>query len=139
LAAQKLGFPKTARLLSRPEFLRVKEQGKGFVDGPLAASYLGRPAEPTRTPPGSPAVARVGLVVSAKVGESVVRNQVKRRLREAVRHELSGLPAVDLVLVARGSSIKASVADFRRWLVRAARRIQLELARAANPGPGITR
>jgi ribonuclease P protein component len=134
LAAQKLGFPKTARLLSRSEFLRVKEQGKGFVDGPLAASYLGRLPEPTRTPPGSPAVARVGLVVSAKVGESVVRNQVKRRLREAVRQELSGLPAVDLVLVARSSAVRATVPDFRRWLVRAARRIQADHKPAVVPG-----
>jgi len=134
LAAQKLGFPKTARLLSRPEFLRVKEQGKGFVDGPLAASYLGRRLEPTRTPPGTPAVARVGLVVSAKVGESVVRNQVKRRLREAVRHELSGLPAVDLVLVARSSAVRATVADFRGWLVRAAHRIRVDTKVAAGLG-----
>jgi len=72
-------------------------------------------------------VARVGLVVSSKVGESVVRNQVKRRLREAVRHELSALPAVDLVLVARSSSIKATVPDFRRWLGKAARRIGADL------------
>ncbi len=127
LTAQNLGFPKTARLLSRADFLRVKAQGKGFVDGPLAASYLARPAEPTRTPPGATAVARVGLVVSAKVGESVVRNQVKRRLREAVRHELSGLMAVDLVLVARSSAVKATVPQLRRWLVRAAQRIESDL------------
>jgi len=113
--------------LSRAEFLRVKSEGKGFVDGPLAASYLGRPEQPTRTPPGAPAVARVGLVVSTKVGESVVRNLVKRRLREAVRHELSILPAVDLVLVARASSVKASVQDFRRWLGRATQRISAEV------------
>ena len=122
-----LAFPKTARLLRRAEFLRVKEQGKGFVEGPLAASYLVRPLQPTRASPGNPAVARVGLVVSSKVGESVLRNQVKRRLREAVRHELSALPAVDLVLVARASSIHASVADLRRWLQRAAKRISAAL------------
>jgi ribonuclease P protein component len=71
-------------------------------------------------PPGR---ARVGITVSSKVGEAVVRNRVKRKLREAIRHELGALPAVDLVLVARASSVDASVEDFRRWLRRAARRI----------------
>ena len=127
MSAGNLSFPKSARVLSRAGFLLVKERGRGFVDGPLAASYLGRPPDPTRTTPDSPAVAWVGIVVSSKVGESVVRNRVKRRLREAVRHELSALPAVDLILVARSSAVKASVPQFRRWLQSAARRISAEL------------
>ena len=68
-------------------------------------------------------MARVGLTVSSKVGGSAVRNLVKRRLREAVRHELSALPAVDLIVVARASAVNASVGDFRAWLRRAADRM----------------
>jgi len=125
--ARPLSFPKSARLLVRADYLAVKEQGKNFADGPLAASWRPRPAVPSR--PGSPnegmpaAVARVGVTVSSKVGDAVVRNQVKRRLREAVRLELSALPAVELVLVARASSKEATVADLRAWLRRAARRM----------------
>lgn len=70
-----------------------------------------------------PAQARVGLTVSSKVGGSVLRNQVKRRLREAVRHELHLLPAIDLVLVARASSVDATVPQLRAWLRKAARRL----------------
>ena len=117
-----LGFPKSARLLRRAEFLAVQQKGKGFAEGPLAASWTGR--EPRSTRPGMrPAVARVGLTVSSKVGGSAVRNLVKRRLREAVRQELSSLPAMDLVLVARASAVNASVGDFRAWLRRAADRM----------------
>jgi ribonuclease P protein component len=58
----------------------------------------------------------------------VTRNRIKRRLRQAVRLELAGLPAVDLVLVARPSSIHATVEDFRGWLRRAAIRIAKESA-----------
>lgn len=117
-----LGFPKSARLLRRAEFLAVQQKGRGFAEGPLAASWSPREAEPTR-PGMRPAVARVGLTVSGKVGGSAVRNLVKRRLREAVRHELSSLPAVDVVIVARASAVDASVGDFRAWLRRAADRM----------------
>ena len=72
------------------------------------------------------AVARVGFAVSAKVGDSVVRNRIKRRLREAVRHELASLPAVDLVLVARGSARAATVEQLRAWLRRAGDRMRNE-------------
>ena len=117
------GFPKSARLLDRAAFLSVQQKGKSFADGPLAASFLARQPLPSRG--GSqPAVARVGVTVSSKVGGSVVRNRVKRRLREAVRSELSGLPAVDLVIVARASAVQGTVAEFRAWLKRAAARMQ---------------
>ena len=121
-----LGFPKSARLLKRAEFLRVREQGKSFTDGPLAASF--RPREGAVSRPAGEgmraAVARVGLTVSSKVGGATVRNRVRRRLREAVRMELSGLPAVDLVLVARAAAVGAGVSDFRAWLQRAAQRMR---------------
>src|SRR5436305_11845808 len=103
------GFPKTARLRRRVEYLAVKASGNSFAEGPLAASWR---------VPGTPLL-RVGLTVSSKVGGAVIRNRVKRRLREAVRHELAALPPVELVVVARQSSVQASVEDFRRWLRRA--------------------
>jgi len=59
----------------------------------------------------------------------VTRNRIRRRLREAVRLELAGLPAVDLVLVARPSAIRATVEEFRAWLRRAAARIAKETPR----------
>lgn len=125
-----LGFPKSARLLRRAEFLAVRQQGRSFAAGPLAASW--RPRE--RAPGPSPAegmnaaAARVGLTVSSKVGGAAVRNRVKRRLREAVRHELAALPAVDLVVVARSSAVEVGVPEFRAWLRRAAERMRKERA-----------
>lgn len=121
-----LSFPKSARLLRRSEFLAVKASGRSFAEGPLAASWAPGSGTSTRPQPGSDAgdLARVGLAVSAKVGDSVVRNRIKRRLREAIRHELGSLPAVDLVLVARGSAREASVEQFRRWLRAAGARIR---------------
>ena len=99
--------------MRRSEFLSVKASGQGFTEGPLAASF--RPRD---------GAARVGLTVTTKVGSAVVRNRIKRRLREAVRHELASLPAVDLVLVARSTSTTATVPQLRAWLRKASARMR---------------
>jgi ribonuclease P protein component len=62
---------------------------------------------------------RLGFSVSTKVGGAVVRNQVKRRLREACGEWLAsnaGEP-VDIVVVARPDAAKATFADLRNDLV----------------------
>ena len=51
---------------------------------------------------------RVGITVSKKLGGAVVRNRVRRRLREVYRlHEDRFLPGYDIVVVARSRSIDA--------------------------------
>jgi ribonuclease P protein component len=115
---QSFSFPRSCRLRRRSEFLAVRG-GQSFVDGSLAATW-----RPRHGAPGTGAVvARVGITVSSKVGIAVVRNRVKRKLREAVRHEIAGLPAVDLVLTARPSAVAAGVDDFRAFLRLARKRM----------------
>ncbi len=51
---------------------------------------------------------RVGITVSKKLGKAVVRNRVRRRLREIYRlHESCFLPGWDIVVVARGRAVDA--------------------------------
>ena len=66
---------------------------------------------------------RIGLVTSRRVGTAVVRNRVRRRLREAVR---AVRPRIErgywLVLVARQSASQASFEAIRtEWLQLAQR------------------
>ena len=114
-------FPRSARLLRRSDFVRLRV-APGMTQGPLAANWAPKAPDATRTGMAA-ATARVGLVVSAKVGGAVQRNRVKRRLREAVRHELHRFPAVDVVLVARASAAAATVDELRAWLRRLAARV----------------
>lgn len=66
---------------------------------------------------------RFGLAVSRQVGNAVARNRVKRWLREAIRHERSGLPLVDVVIVARPSAATAGYEGLRASVRRAFHRI----------------
>ena len=51
---------------------------------------------------------RVGITVSKKLGHAVVRNRVRRRIREIYRlNELTFTPGWDIVVVARSRCIKA--------------------------------
>ena len=68
----------------------------GFGDG-----YLVLYARKTRT-----GRSRVGITVSKKLGHAVVRNRVRRRLREIYRlHEDSFCPGWDIVVVARSRAV----------------------------------
>ena len=52
---------------------------------------------------------RLGLTVSTKLGHAVVRNRIRRRLREVYRLNENGLKqGFDLVLVARTACVEAS-------------------------------
>lgn len=67
---------------------------------------------------------RVGLTVTRKIGNAVIRNRIKRRLRAAVREVLPGVavPGFDYVLIARpqaATRIYASLLDdMKRGLLR---------------------
>jgi ribonuclease P protein component len=60
---------------------------------------------------------RLGLAVPKAVGTAVVRNKMKRRLREALRTRLPGLPQdQDYVLVVRPGLAEAADARGFDWL-----------------------
>ena len=69
---------------------------------------------------------RLGLTVGTKVGTAVVRNRVRRRLREIYRlHEEQFPPGWDLVVVARSCAAEAAYGELEKQLLRAAGRLGL--------------
>ncbi len=68
-------FPKSFRLLHRSEFRRVYEQGQRR--GTPLCTVFSRPNGLRET--------RLGITAPTRLGSAVVRNRVKRRLREVFR------------------------------------------------------
>jgi ribonuclease P protein component len=69
---------------------------------------------------------RVGFTVSRKVGNAVVRNRVRRRLREVARLVIPGQarPGLDYVLVGRQAALSRDFTTLQRELVDALRRLK---------------
>ncbi|MGD0434471.1 MAG: ribonuclease P protein component, partial [Acetobacteraceae bacterium] len=68
--------------------------------------------------------ARIGFTVTKRIGNAVVRNRTRRRLKEAARLELtqSRLSGVDLVLIGREATRGRAFPDLREDLRRALRK-----------------
>ena len=106
---------RSPRLTRRAEFLRVAANGRRAPSPGLVLQAMARDdAEPVK----------LGFTVTKKVGNAVVRNRTRRRLREAARLLLAESPAVgaDLVLVGRdttrGRKFSLLIEDLRRGLAK---------------------
>ena len=80
------------------EFRRIYAKGRSGVS-PYLVVYV-RPNRRGRN--------RLGVTVSTKLGHAVVRNRVRRRLREIYRlNEAKFQPGWDIVVVARSKAVDA--------------------------------
>jgi ribonuclease P protein component len=69
---------------------------------------------------------RIGFVTSRRVGGAVVRNRVRRRLRDIVRrHQHALVSGLWLVVVARPAAARASSAALEEEWLRLAKRAEL--------------
>lgn len=99
---------RVARLTDRRDFVRVQTGGRRFRGGHLAVLVLPTPDASEGSPP------RVGFTVSRKVGNAVVRNRVRRRLRELARvHSPCLSPSYDYVVIAYPAAADADFARLR--------------------------
>lgn len=115
-AKPRLTYPRLARIRKRPHFLHVQTRGKRLQTRVFTILY--RPNEVGMT--------RFGITASKKVGNSPVRNRIKRLAREAFRLLRHELPAgYDLVVVARSEAVKAPLLAYsealRQWATHVTR------------------
>ena len=76
--------------------------------------------------PNGQKVNRLGLTVSTKLGHAVVRNRMRRRLREVQRlHEDRFRPGFDIVVVARSAALEADFSSLTKAYLSLAGRLHL--------------
>ncbi len=106
----------TQSLKKNYEFRRLYNRGKSHA-APCLVLYCRR---------NSSAGNKLGITVSAKVGNAVVRNKVRRRLREIYRLAEGELRSgFDIVLVARPRAVRSDYEALRREFYMAAERMGL--------------
>lgn len=75
-------FPKTLRLLRRPEFRRVYEEGRRGNARVCTIFYRSNGLPRTR----------FGVTTPKALGKAVLRNRIRRRLREVFRRNYTKIP-----------------------------------------------
>lgn len=89
-------FPRAARVLRPADFLRLRAAARRVSVRHFRAEVANNGLTG----------ARLGLAVSRRVSKSAVRrNRIKRVARESFRLVRSGLPSLDILLVARASAV----------------------------------
>ena len=98
------------------EFRRMYSKGKSGV-----SSYLVVYFRPNRRGNN-----RLGVTVSAKLGHAVVRNRIRRRIREIFRLNQPKLKqGYDMIVVARGRSVRTSYQEMDRAFLSVCRKLEL--------------
>ena len=112
-------FPRTCRLTSRRQYVEVYNKGRRMGSTSMVLFGL----------PNSRGECRLGITVTKKVGGAVLRNRIKRVLREVFRHHRTSLaPSLDLVVNARrefaGKTTQEIEQEFLKTFSRLARRFR---------------
>jgi ribonuclease P protein component len=117
-------LPADQRLTDPAAFARTVRSGRR-AGSPRLVVHLDSVSDPVAEASRPGAAPRVGLVVSKAVGNAVVRNRVKRRLRHQACLEVAGLPAGSaLVIRALPASAVATSAELGQELHRLIDRCQ---------------
>jgi ribonuclease P protein component len=114
---ERFKFPKASRLTRAAEFALVKKEGKSWTGKHLTLGILRQADE---------SAARLGIVTTRRLGHAVIRNRVRRRLREVFRlnqHRL--ISGLWIVMVARVSAAEATFHQLERDWLRVADRASI--------------
>ena len=121
MSTHELTFSKAKRLTTKAEFARVREEGQVFRGNLLTVAVARE---------GKIGGFRAGFITSRKIGGAVVRNRVRRRLREIVRkHQGELRDGISIVTIARPAAARSVYRALEDEWLRLAKRASI-LARS---------
>jgi ribonuclease P protein component len=108
------GFPHEVRIVRSSDYRNIYKAGKKVHSERFV--LFGRVNEI-----GHP---RLGITVSRKIGNAVVRNRIKRLFREIFRRSLAQISnSLDIVVNAKAGCVGASYSDLRAEFLNAAQKV----------------
>jgi ribonuclease P protein component len=119
------------RLLDARDYRRVSRKGRRLTSrGFVMLVSASRQTETVR----GPQVARLGMSASRRVGNAVVRNRVKRQIREWYRTEKQNIPkGKDYVLIVRRPAAEMSSAEIRQMLSGLVDQLSAKIQAGSSP------
>ncbi len=105
-------FPRHERLLKRRDFLRLSSQGQKVHTSNFVILW-----QETLVPS-----VRIGITVSGKVGNAVMRNRLKRLIREFYRENKGLFLPVDYNIIAKQGAARLEFSEISQELGRALQR-----------------
>ncbi|EOC99431.1 ribonuclease P protein component [Caldisalinibacter kiritimatiensis] len=104
---------KKYRLRSNKEFKRVYKKGKSLANRYLVMFYIKNPYNYNR----------VGFTVTKKLGKAVVRNKVRRRIKEGYRLNADKVKqGYDIIFLSRVNAKNAEYKDLERAILHLIRK-----------------
>lgn len=99
---------KKYRLKKRKDFKRIYIRGKSYSNRELVIYLLNNPYVED---------CRIGISVSKKIGKAVIRNKIKRLIKEVLHNQLKKFRIkknVDIIIIARKPTLTMKYLDFER-------------------------
>ncbi|MFI3210854.1 MAG: ribonuclease P protein component [Peptostreptococcaceae bacterium] len=105
-----MDFKNSKGLRKDKEFRKVYQRGKSFANKYLVIYIMKNNLDDNR----------LGISVSKKIGKAIIRNKVKRRIREAYRlhiDEKLTINGYDIIFIARKPSSDCSYTDIEKSVI----------------------
>ncbi len=110
MSVETFSFPKERRLRTSSDFHKVRESSHKLFSKSLIIYYLDN----------NLSYPRLGIIVSKKVSKkAVVRNKIKRQIREIFRLNQNKISAVDIVVIAKQAAKDSSYLQIENNLLKA--------------------